>query len=149
MDIDVAKIGNTVPKMDDVKKELFNSTNKLLARGLKISFQWYVFNDIPIFKNYSLCVYSSLSFVRSSDLLLSLEVGNSPKPLPKKIEGYKRPKFNHKDLLKRSSVVKPVDIYSIDNISIPYNEMEQYIHARSCYSIKEYQRYLVIIFRFP
>lgn len=43
MEIDVAKIGYTMPKMDDIKKELFNSTSELLARGLKISFQWYVF----------------------------------------------------------------------------------------------------------
>lgn len=85
-------------------------------------------------------MYFILLFIRSSDLLLSLEVGNTPKPITKKIEGYKRPKFNRKDLLKRSTVVKPVDIYSIDNILIPYNEMEQYLHARSCYSIKEYQR---------
>lgn len=41
MDIDVAKLGNSMPKIDDVKKELFNSLNELLARGLKTSFQWY------------------------------------------------------------------------------------------------------------
>lgn len=77
---------------------------------------------------------------RASDLLLSLEVGNCPKPLPKKIEGYKRPNFYHKEVLKRLPVIKPTDIYSIDHISIPYNEMEQYIHARACYNLKEYQR---------
>lgn len=44
MEIDVAKIGYTMPKIDDVKKELFISTSELLARGLKMSFQWYVFS---------------------------------------------------------------------------------------------------------
>lgn len=42
MDIDVAKIGNTIPKLDDVKKELFDSMNEFHARGIKVSFQWYV-----------------------------------------------------------------------------------------------------------
>lgn len=83
------------------------------------------------------------AIVRSSDLLLSLEVGNSPKPLPKKIEGYKRPRFNRKEAFKRPPILKPVDIYSIDQVQIPYNEMEQYTHARACYNLKEYQRYCI------
>lgn len=40
MDIDAAKVGNAVPKLDEVKKELFNCMTELLARGLKTSFQW-------------------------------------------------------------------------------------------------------------
>jgi hypothetical protein len=40
MDIDVVKVGYAMPKLDEVKKELFNSLNELLARGLKTSFQW-------------------------------------------------------------------------------------------------------------
>jgi len=40
MDVDVAKVGCLVPKMDDVKKELLVSMNELYARGLKTSCQW-------------------------------------------------------------------------------------------------------------
>lgn len=42
MDIDMTKIGGTMPKLDVVKSELLQSMNDLLARGLKTSFQWYV-----------------------------------------------------------------------------------------------------------
>lgn len=83
---------------------------------------------------------------RSSDLLLSLEVGNNPKPLAKKIEGYKRPRITRSCLTpvhKRMSVSKPTDLYSIDQLPIPYHEMERYLHARTCYNAKEYQRYFV------
>lgn len=51
MDIDVAKIGNMIPKLDDVKKELFNGINEFHARGLKVSFQWYVLIFIVSFLN--------------------------------------------------------------------------------------------------
>jgi len=40
MDVDVAKVGCPVPKMDEVKKELLISMNELYARGLKTSCQW-------------------------------------------------------------------------------------------------------------
>jgi len=85
---------------------------------------------------------------RSSDLLLSLEVGNNSKPLPKKIEGYKRPKITRSCLIpvpKLMSVSKPTDLYSIDQLPIPYHEMERYLHARACYNAKEYQRYFVYL----
>ncbi|KAE9529555.1 hypothetical protein AGLY_011651 [Aphis glycines] len=119
MDVDVAKVGCPVPKIDEVKKELLISMNELYARGLKTSCQW------------------------SSDLLLSLEVGNNPKPLTKKIEGYKRPKITRSLLTpvpKRMLVAKSTDLYSIDQLPIPYKEMEFYLHARTCYNAKEYQR---------
>jgi len=83
---------------------------------------------------------------RSSDLLLSLEIGNNSKPLAKKIEGYKRPKITRSSLIhlsKRMSVSKPTDLYSIDQLPIPYHEMERYLHARACYNAKEYQRYFM------
>ncbi|XP_025199334.1 cell division cycle protein 23 homolog [Melanaphis sacchari] len=119
MDVDVAKVGCPVPKMDEVKKELLISMNELYARGLKTSCQW------------------------SSDLLLSLEIGNNPKPLAKKIEGYKRPKITRSLLTpvpKRMPVAKSTDLYSIDQLPIPYKEMELYLFARACYNAKEYQR---------
>lgn len=91
--------------------------------------------------NFNFKIIIHINFViRSSDLLLSLQLGNKPKPLPKKIEGYKRPKFCRKNVPKNVPVVKSTDIYSIDQLSIPYNEMEQYLHARACYNVKEYQR---------
>lgn len=71
-------------------------------------------------------------------------MGNNPKPLPKKIEYYKRPKFDQKELLKRKSTTRPVDVYAIDRISIPYNEMELYLHAKACYNVKEYERYSML-----
>jgi len=85
---------------------------------------------------------------RSADLLLSLEVGNNPKPLAKKIEGYKRPKITRSCLTpvpKRIPVSKPTDLYSIDQLPIAYHEMELYLHARTCYNAKEYQRYFVYL----
>lgn len=56
------------------------------------------------------------------------------------MEGYKRPKFNRTELLKRQSTTRPVDIYAVDRISIPYKEMELYLHAKACYNVKEYER---------
>lgn len=50
MDIDMVKLSCTMPKIEDVKKELFYNMNDLLARGLKTSFQWYVFQN-TCFKN--------------------------------------------------------------------------------------------------
>lgn len=85
---------------------------------------------------------------RSADLLLSLEVGNNPKPLAKKIEGYKRPKITRSCLTsvpKRVPVSKHTDLYSIDQLPIAYHEMELYLHARTCYNAKEYQRYFVYL----
>lgn len=70
-------------------------------------------------------------------------MGNNPKPLSKKIEGYKRPKCFLKELSKRSSIIKPKDVYSIDLISIPFKEMEYYLHAKACHNIKEYERYCI------
>lgn len=39
LDVDVAKVNN----LNDVKKELLHSLEELNARGLKTSYQWYVY----------------------------------------------------------------------------------------------------------
>lgn len=50
MDVDILKLSSTMPKIEDVKKELLCNMNDLLARGLKTSFQWYVFYHLFLLK---------------------------------------------------------------------------------------------------
>lgn len=144
MDIDVTKMGTKMPAIDEVKKELLNSLNELLIRGFKTSYQWYVLCSTGFIFIFVRFLPISFFIIRASDLLLSLENGNNPKPIAKKIEGYKKPKFTRAEVLKRSSVIKSMDIYSIDQVTIPFNEMEYYIHARSCYNLQEYERYCIL-----